>query len=340
MTRTQYLEMLNSQGSGRRERMVAKGIHDMVLQGADHPSYKSVTIDDEERYLNIISSTVTDQKIIRTRPGEDFTLGSIVYWGGSHWLITERDADSEITVRGKIQICQKEIPWQDPDTLEIVSRWSTVEKPYYSNLSENNYISSSNREFRIQMPFDDYSSKLDLNKRLMLEVINGSPKIYRITSVDQMTTRYDYNGSQIGFLKINVEQDKYDSTKDNVDYMICDYIDPMNSGRPDVDPDEGTTSGLAILYSEDPDLHLFGYGKTFTASIEGVSDCSSTVWTLTMVDESNGNVIQFSDGTMECTGESCTVVCDDDESLLGVTAILTATCKGKTAEIEIEVVNE
>jgi len=335
MTRTQYQEMLNSHGSDRRERMIAKGIHDMNLQGPDHPSYKSVTIDDEPRYLNIISATVTDQKIIRTRPGEDFTLGSIVYWGGSHWLITERDADSEITVRGKIQICQKEIPWQDPDTLEIISRWSTVEKPYYSNLSENNYMSSSNREFRIQMPFDNYSSKLDLNKRLMLEIINDEPKIYRITSVDQMTTRYDYNGSQIGFLKINVEQDKYDKSVDNRELMVCDYIDPKNSGMPDVDP-EGTTSGLGILYSDSPVVRIGSYGKMFTAAKDN-ADCSNTVWTLTSTDAEIA--VHFADGSTEYTGEKCRVVCDNTLALAGKKATLTASLDGKTATIEIEVVS-
>lgn len=338
MTRAQYRELLNGNGEGRRERMIQYGIHNMNIQDPDHPSYKSVTIDDEPRYLNIISSTVTNQKIIRTRPGEDISLGGIVYWGGSHWLITERDADAEITVRGKIEICQKEIPWQDPDTLEIVSRWSTVEKPYYSNLSENNYLSSSNREFRVQMPFDDYSSKLDLDKRLMLEIINGKPKTYRITSVDQMTTRYDYNGSIVGFLKLNVEQDKYNPDTDNSDLMICNYIDPLTSGKVDieVDTDESgstTTTVFKIAYSDTPIIRVGGFGKKFTAMFGDTG--VEARWTLTTSDSTK---IKFSDGSTQYAGSSCSVVCTDDLSLIGETATLTATYNDKTSSVEIEVV--
>lgn len=329
MTRKQYLEMLNTNGSGRRERMIAKGIHDMNLQGPDHPSYKSVTIDDEPRYLNIISATVTNQKIIHTRPGEDISLGSIVYWSGSHWLITERDAETEITVRGKIEICQKEITWQDPDTLEIVKRWSTVEKPYYSNLSENNYITSSNREFRIQMPLDDYSSKLDIGKRLMLEIINGKPKTYRITSVDQMTTRIDFNGELPGFLKLNVEQDKYDSAVDNDELMVCNYVDPAYSGRADV---EGAGT-MTIIYTDSPSLRVGGFGKKFSIDVEGLDDPVAT-WTL----KSNSDKITFNDGTTEYTGNSCLVVCDRDLSLIGETATLNATVNDRTVSVEVEVI--
>lgn len=79
-------------------------------------------------------------------------------------------------MRGRIQICQKQITWQDDNTNEIRSLWATVEKPYYSNLEENKTMGYSTREFRIQMPFDEYSANLNIGKRLMLEIINGVPK--------------------------------------------------------------------------------------------------------------------------------------------------------------------
>lgn len=124
-------------------------IHDQNKLAPVSPSFKDVTIDDIPRKLNIISSTVMDQKIIHTLPGEDFSIGSIVYWSKSHWLITERDPEDEITVRGRIQICRKEIKWQDDNSHEIHSLWATVEKPYYSNLEENKQMSYSTREFRM-----------------------------------------------------------------------------------------------------------------------------------------------------------------------------------------------
>ena len=85
-------------------------------------------------------------------------------------------------------------------------------------------MSYSTREFRIQMPFDEYSANLNIGKRLMLEIINGVPKTYRITSVDQMTSRIDYNNEQVGFLSFNVEQDLYNSELDHAEKMLCNYV--------------------------------------------------------------------------------------------------------------------
>lgn len=275
MTRSEYRKMLNIDGPTQRDRIIKKSISDQNKLAPISPSYKDVTIDNEPRKLNIISSTVMNQKIIHSLPGEDFVIGSIVYWSKSHWLITERDAEDEITVRGRIQICQKQITWQDDKTHAIHSLWATVEKPYYSNLEENKAMSYSTREFRIQMPFDSYSANLNINKRLMLEIINGEPKTYRITSIDQMTSRIDYNGEQIGFLSFNVEQDLYNPETDNAEKMICDYVpvddktvEPPETTHPPEkeDPLEHT---LSIDFTGEPTIQAGGFGKLFTATIDG-----------------------------------------------------------------------
>ena len=130
MTRSEYRKLLRANGVTQRDRIINKAKHDANHLAPISPSYKDVTIDDVPRKLNIISATVMNQKIIHTLPGEDFTIGSIVYWSNSHWLITERDAEDDITVRGRIQICQKQITWQDDSTNEIRSLWATVEKPF------------------------------------------------------------------------------------------------------------------------------------------------------------------------------------------------------------------
>lgn len=128
MTRLEYRKMLKLNGPTQRDRIINKSIHDQNKLAPVSPSFKDVTIDDIPRKLNIISSTVMDQKIIHTLPGEDFSIGSIVYWSKSHWLITERDPEDEITVRGRIQICRKEIKWQDDNSHKIHSLWAIITK--------------------------------------------------------------------------------------------------------------------------------------------------------------------------------------------------------------------
>lgn len=341
MTRSEYREMLRADGPTQRDRIINKAIHDANHLAPISPSYKDVTIDDVPRKLNIISSTVMNQKIIHTLPGEDFTIGSIVYWSNSHWLITERDAEDDITVRGRIQICQKQIKWQDDSTSEIRSLWATVEKPYYSNLEENKLMSYSTREFRIQMPFDEYSANLNIGKRLMLEIINGVPKTYRITSVDQMTGRIDYNGEQVGFLSFNVEQDLYNPETDNAEKMICDYvpIDDTDTNTPDVvEPpkdDSEPEYQLSIDFTGAPTIQTGGLGKLFTAKIDG-EVCEAADWTLTgnhVPDE-----IHFKNSADSVSNSKCKVVCADNPKLIGTVLTLKVQSGKLTTDVELEVI--
>ena len=341
MTRSQYREMLNLNGPTQRDRIINKSVHDQNKLAPVSPSYKDVTIDDVPRKLNIISSTVMNQKVIHTLPGEDFAIGSIVYWSKSHWLITERDAEDEITVRGRIQICQKQITWQDDNTYEIRSLWATVEKPYYSNLEENKTLSYSTREFRIQMPFDEYSANLNIDKRLMLEIVNGVPKTYRITSIDQMTSRIDYNGEQVGFLSFNVEQDLYNPDTDNAEKMICDYvpIDDTEEDPPEIvyPPVEDDTSEyeLSIDFTGAPTIQTGGFGKLFTAKIDG-EICEEAVWTLT--GDYVSDEIHFKNAADSVSSAKCKVVCADNPKLIGTIITLSVQSGKLTANVELEVI--
>ena len=342
MTREQYRDFLKQNGVTQRERIVHKAIHDTNTMGPINPSCKDVTIDGEPRRLIVISANVTDRKTIHALPGEDFSVGSIIVMGGSHWLITERDFDDEVTVSGRIQICQKEIVWQDEDDLRICSLWATVEKPYYSNLSENNNIGFSTREFRIQMPFDEYSSRLNVGKRLMLEIINGEPKTYRITSVDQMTGRVDYKDEQIGFLSFNVEQDLYNPETDNPEKMICNYIpveeDPPAPEEPmlPIEPPPPPPAKLKIAFNGEPAVRAGGFGKAFTASLDGTDEEIVADWILTGNHVPDG--IHLKPSGEATTAQKCMVVAEDNVDLIGLTVELKASYGDSEAVISLEVI--
>lgn len=241
-------------------------------------------------------------------------------------------------MRGRIQICQKQIVWQDDQTKKIVSLWATVEKPYYSNLSENKVMSYSTREFRIQTPFDEYSARLNIGKRLMLEIVNGEPKTYRITSIDQMTGRIDYDNDQIGFLSFNVEQDLYNAETDNVEKMICNYVPEDASDNMEITyPDDNIVDDrvLSIEFTGEPSIPTGGFGKLFTAKIDGeVYDGAE--WTLTGDCTPAG--VCFKGGNTTTTGAKCKITCVDDSKLIGQVVVLTVKAAGLTEKIELEVI--
>lgn len=310
-----YAAMLGRPGTSRRDRIIQKSKHDTLKMGPDSPAYKEVEIDGIKHHMEIISSTVTNQKGIRTMPGDDFEIGHIMLWSKSHWLITERDADDEITVRGKIELCNRSIQWQDDETGEIVTRWAVVDKPYFSNLSENKLMTLSSREFQVKIPYDEESALLDVDKRLMLEEINGQPKTYRITCVDGMTERYDRDNQQTGFLVLNLEQDQYNPDTDNGDKMLCDYDKPKKV------PDTGD---VAIKYTGDAKVRICGRGKVFHATRDG-KPYAGCVWTIQPDESMLNEKVYFANSTMwdRVDGDSCRVSAVNDKTLNGHTVTLT-----------------
>ena len=310
-----YAAMLGGVGSTRRSRIIAKSAHDTNHMGPDSPAYKQVEIEGIAHHMMIISSTVTNQKIIRTLPGDDFEIGKIMLWSKSHWLITERDADDEITVRGKIELCNRSIQWQDDETGEIITRWAVVDKPYFSNLSENKLMTLSSREFQIKIPYDEESSLLDIGKRLMLEEINGQAKTYRITCVDGMTERYDRDDEQTGFLVLNLEQDQLDTSTDNKAEMLCDYQEPKKA------PEAGN---VAIKYSGDAKVRICGRGKVLTATRDGQL-YAGCVWQIEPDDAALQKKVYFANSAQwnSFTGEKCLVSAVDDPKLNGHTVTVT-----------------
>ena len=78
---------------------------------------------------------------------------------------------------------------------------------------------------------------IDLDRRFLLEKIDGEPKAYQVTSVDTLTNRYEESDG--GFLVWNMKQCEYNSLTDNADLMIADYTDAFladdeESNDPDV----------------------------------------------------------------------------------------------------------
>lgn len=161
---------------------------------------------------------------IQARPGETFDIGDIIYYNTLHWLITDVNFHDDLTRSGEMVRCNRQIRWQNQYTGEIVERWCLVTKPYTSNIAEGMAIATSNREFKIQIPYDDETLLVDLDRRFLLETINGKPKAYEVTSVDAQTNHYqDIAG---GFLIWNLSQCEYNPATDNADLMIADYFDP------------------------------------------------------------------------------------------------------------------
>lgn len=263
--------------------MLEKLRYDFSKHFADTIDYQANSLVNGVPQKLIVSKNknVVTEKMFWTYPGERVSLGDVVDCFNCKWLITEIDPNDEICVKGKMEQCNREISWQNPHTLEIISRWVTMSRPYYSNLEENQQTTISKRMYKIQIPYDEETALFDNGKRFMLEVIDGEPKTYRITSVDISTKRYQMHGTLQGFIVLQVEQDQYNKLTDNADLMICDYIDPNKD-------EEETNIKCKIEYTGTPELKIGGQAKKFTALFLNDNEESlsfTPIWEVNVLDD-------------------------------------------------------
>lgn len=245
-----------------------------------------------QRLIVSNNKNVVTEKKFWTYPGETVQLGDVVDCFNCKWLITEIDPNNEICITGKMEQCNREISWQNPHTKKIISSWVTMSKPYFSNLDEGVQITTSKRMYKMQIPYNEETALFDNGKRFMLEVIDGEPKTYRITSVDISTQRFQMHGTLQGFISLQIEQDQYNELKDNAELMICDYVAP---DEPVVD----VGISCKIEYIGEPELKIGGQPKIFTAIFENTNGQrveSVPIWEVICVEEFEKYVDYKQDG--------------------------------------------
>lgn len=221
-----YDIQLRRHGDTQRDRLLSYQREALLKKMRTSPAMKQVDIGNVPVDMLMLSTDYENEKRFQLLPGDMVNIGDIVLWNEMHWLVTQVDFDDELTRSGRIVQCNRQIRWQNPETREIIERWCLMTKPYSSNVKEGITVASSNREFKVQVPYDEETRLVDLDKRFMLETIGGKPRTYTCRSVDQQTNKYqDIEG---GFIVWNLEQDEAGRQNDRTDLMICDYLPVTN----------------------------------------------------------------------------------------------------------------
>lgn len=259
-----YAKQLQHKGVTSRDRIISREKEALIAQFEKAPSAKNTLVDGELKKMIVSSTQVLNEKTFVLMPGDTIKIGDIVVWENLHWLVVELDFDNTIAYKGRIAQCNRQIRWQNPVTKDIIERWCLMTKPYTSNVTNGTQISVSNREYKVQIPYDEETKLVDLDKRFMLELINGKPRTYSCTSVDQQTNVYQ--DLENGFIVWNLSQDEACHPNDNVDLMVCDYV---QSDGDQENPNIYTISGMDVLRAG---LGEFLY--TLTPTAEGQKDIS------------------------------------------------------------------
>lgn len=185
-------------------------------------SYHNVDIDGEDRNIVILNSDNLNQKTLCSLPGEDIRHGAYIDWMNHKWLVTERDANSEIYTKCIMLQCNYLLRWIN-DSGEIIERWSVVEDGtrYLTGEFSDSFLVATKGDSRIAvtLPKDLETIALDRDARFIIDDYSSPhPLAYRLTKPFKLGGSYDENGVVIFVMtECNTEND------DNIELHIADY---------------------------------------------------------------------------------------------------------------------
>lgn len=209
-------------------------------------SYHNVDIDGEERNIVILNSDNLNQKTLCSLPGEDIRHGALVEWMDHRWIVTERDANTEIYTKCIMLMCNYLLKWINSKG-EIVERWCIVEDGtrYLTGEYSDAFFVATRGDSRIAVTIqkDEETVNLGRDARFIIDDYGCSePLAYRLTKPFKLNGNFDDNGVYTFVMtECNTERD------DNTELHIADYY--KHFPRPDEDQstDElnNTSSGIS-----------------------------------------------------------------------------------------------
>lgn len=217
-----YQARSNVRGSTRRESVFNRTVDRMNRQIPSMLSYQVVFVDGERRDLVVLDSDNNDTKSICTLPGEDVRHGGSVEWMDHHWLITERDAFTEVYTKAIMRQCNYLLRWINAND-EIIERWCIVEdgtRYLIGEYTDSLFVTTrGDSRITVILPKDSETIALGRDSRFIVDDYDSpSPLAYRLTKPFKLGGSYDENGIlTFVMMECNTEYD------DNLELHIADY---------------------------------------------------------------------------------------------------------------------
>ena len=200
--------------------------------------------------------------------------GMYIFFDGCYWIIDGYPSNNKSYEKATMKLCQYKLKWQNSNG-DIVERWGnfTSASKYDDGEVAGQTIILSSDNLTVVLPDDEEVLYLG-GKRVFIDKRPVPEKVYKLTRSDDVL--YDFQGHG-GVLSFIADKTELDTTRDNQELGICDYISPT---APPENDDETTILSGAITGTISGNKNLkVGVSRTYTANL---------------VDE-DGNAIEWSD---------------------------------------------
>lgn len=122
-----YEERLEHSGKTARDAALRREKMFLTMRTRDSLSYQIANVDGEDREVAIIGTDNLNTKFIYSMPNETLKNGGLVRWADNYWLITEKDAATEVYTKCKMLQCNYLLRWVDKASHKVCEQWCVVE---------------------------------------------------------------------------------------------------------------------------------------------------------------------------------------------------------------------
>lgn len=222
-----YEERMRVRGRTRRQTALQREQR-MITDKIRHSlSFHHALVDGVDRDVAIINSDNLDEKMIYALPGEDIRHGAYVDWMDQMWLVIEKDYNTEVYTKAKMQQCNYLLKWVDDDHT-IHEQWCIVEdgtKYLTGEYEDRNFvITRGDSRIAITLPRNEYTAKLGrLHRFLVDDPLSSVMLAYALTKPLKFSGVYGKTEEELnGVLKF-VLQEVNTTDDDNQELGIADY---------------------------------------------------------------------------------------------------------------------
>lgn len=216
-----YESRISANGSYRKTIIdrTQKYILDKIASSA---SKFTVNIDGVKQDVAILNTDNLNEKFIYSLPGSDIEHGGLVEWMDNFWLVTEKDAATEVYTRAKMVQCNYLLRWIDKDS-SIHEQWCIIEdgtKYLTGEYSDRDFVTTRG-DSRLGMTIakNEHTTKFNRSYRFLIDDDSGDSMLaYELTKPFKLSNIY--NGK--GVFKF-VLQEVNTTEEDNLELRIANY---------------------------------------------------------------------------------------------------------------------
>lgn len=254
--------------------------------------------------------------------------GMYIFFDDCYWIVDGYPSNNKSYEKATMKLCQYKLKWQNSNG-DIVERWGnfTSASKYDDGEVAGQTIILSSDNLTVVLPDDEEVLYLG-GRRVFIDKRPVPEKVYKLTRSDDVLYNFQGHGGVLSFI---ADKTELDTTRDNQELGICDYISPTTP-----EEDDKTTilsNNIIGTISGNKTLKI-GFERTYTANLVD-EDGDIVEWS----NEFKWNIVSdFEVGLTE--GGSTVTLLVDDEDLVDEMFKLTLCHGGKILdEIVITIVS-